>query len=254
MTRPPSPVRPLDDLLADVERAFAEGRGSERVDDLSEAHPEHAETLVEFLDAMLRAALAPSPDPVASARTTAALADRLDARGRPDLAAEIREAGGLAPADAEDSTSDAACPVYTLSAHSGRDDRETTARRAGDRPAVLGTCFPDYARQKLGLNLKRLAFKLGVKMRFLREIDENPSQAPSGALDEMARRAAAIGLDEAESRLVLESEPERSSGFAKAASGSDGVRQATGFSYLKLVETCFRDDPEAKAFWSSFDR
>ena len=241
----------IDRLLVEIERAFEEGHGAARASALADQHPEHAETLVDFVDAMLLGALAPSPDPVASERATVSLADRLEARGEADLASGIRRAGGLVQPNEDDAGQGAGCEILPF-APRGTAREAAPPRRASDRAAALGCCFRDYAERVRGWNVKVLAEKLGVPMRFLRGLDENPSAAPPGALDEMARRAAEAGMDRDESRDVLGAEPEQTSRLAIAASGRDGVRAASAFSYEVLVRSCFQGDMAERDLWLSF--
>jgi hypothetical protein len=262
------PLSPPDSLFADLEQAWEQGRGYERASQLAAEHSEHGEALFDFLDALIQAELAPSPDPVASERSAAGLADRLDASGDASLAGAIREAAGLTPPTAEPSPHDPShapppCeggavrgPARIVPFRSSDDGQGTVRRRqparGADRAAALGSCFPVHAKERSGLNLKQLAEALRVPIRFLRGVDEHPNESPLEAIDELARRGEGVGLDFEESKTTLRAEPEADRGYATAASGQDGVRRTQTFSYKRLVEQCFKQEPDERALWLSF--
>lgn len=262
----------LDDLLLEVERAWDEGRGYERACQLAEQSPTHADDLFGFLDALIASELGTTPDAAAAARSAAGLADHLEACGDRSLADAVRRAGGLAPPEESDAArqlpasphgpepppvlsgaapSFGGCTVHRLDCAPGRAQGRG---RADDRSAERGPAsYPDYAGSRLGMNPREVAVGHRVPMRFLQKVDENPYGTPLAAVEEVARRGAALGLDYDEALAVLLATPDPAAAVPMAASSSGPLHAPQAFSYHDLVVRSFKD-PAEQEFWLSLAR
>lgn len=203
-------------LLIEVEQAWEQGRGYECVSRLAEKHSNYADDLLDFLEGLLSIELGSTPDPEASKRSAAGIVARLEADGQHSLADAIRRSAGLP------------IPAAAIS-------------------------YPAYAAGQLGLVPPEVASGHGVPMRFLQQIDQHPRQTPLGALEEIARRGAALGLNYEEGLKALLAGPNSQTYAARAASSDGPLQKPQPFSYCDLVKRSFRNDPEACQYWLSFD-
>ena len=201
-------------LLHALERAHAAGRGYEETCRLAEAHPEQADGLFDFMEHLMLRTIDPSPV-ASSPGAPGRVADHLRAVGQSALAHTI--------------------------------EREACEHGAADPPAP-GERYVDYARRVLGCSARTLQEGHEVPLRFIQEINAHPQQTPLGAIEELARRGARLGLDYATALdLLLGGAGHRQ----RRAASAPGRFHTFPYDYRRLVMGCFKDEP-GRAFWLSF--
>lgn len=265
MTPSTDPAQMLEYLFGEVEQAWDQGQGYERACQLANEAPDHAEDVFDFLEALIGCELGTTPNAAASDQSASRLANILDEKGDHMLADAVRRSVGLVPPEEVHTVPTfPATPPLPESIQESLENAPATATGASrpiarpigltrpkDRASMArATRYIVYAREHLPLNPRQIAEGHNLSMHFLDQVDRHPSDVPIRALEEIARRGEALGLNFSEALAALMAEPE---GAVPVAASSPGPLHAPQpFSYETLVRQTFEKDADACDFWLAF--
>jgi hypothetical protein len=220
----------LAGLTTDLERAWLEKADPDLVDRLAAEYPALAEDLYDFFAMVVEATEIPSAERPELTESDDKARAWYEREGRSRLAAayqELRQTAGQVT------------PGVTSSAGA------TPLRRVAEGGAIgfLGTL-----KTLIGENLDEIAVRLDVPRIFLYSVSVHPQVVPTGAREELARRAELTGKVSWSDALMLF---ETSQVQRRVAASRDGPYTASPPSYVDIVNESEMNDADRK-FWLSF--